>query len=107
MAFRARELREGTSPDEVRRELNAIQKEIAADLSLLRAQSPVTALITDATYTANYGQIVRVAPPSGGLRLILPPINIAVPNGRVVAVVEAATGALSVEAVDARAPRSS
>lgn len=100
MTFRARELREGTTPDEIRRELNAIQKEIAADLLALRSQAPVTPLVTDSTYSANYGQIVRAAPPSGGLRLILPPINIAVPNGRVVAVVEAATGALSVEAID-------
>jgi hypothetical protein len=100
MAFRARELREGTPLDELRREINAIQKELERELVTLRVSSPVTSLVTDATYSANYGQIVRLAPPSTGQRLILPAPNLSVPNGKVVAVVEAASGVLSVEAVD-------
>lgn len=100
MAFRARELRDDAALPEIRRQLNEIQKDIERDLASLRASSPVTSLITDATYSANYGQIVRLAPPSTGQRLILPAPNLAVPNGKVVAVVEAASGVLSVEAVD-------
>ena len=100
MVFRARELRDDASDLELRRQLNEIQKELERELVSLRTPSPVTSLITDATYSANYGQIVRLAPPSTGQRLILPAPNLSVPNGKVVAVVEAASGALSVEAVD-------
>lgn len=97
--FKPRELREGLALDELRRELNEIQKAIRADLDAVAGASPVTSLQTT-DYTARYGDVVRVAPPSGGLRLILPPVNLAQPNGFVTVVVETATGALTAEAVD-------
>lgn len=96
--FKARELRSDASPEEVRRQLNEIQKEIAADLAALSAARTVTELKTKG-YAARYGDVVRVAPPAGGLRVILPPVNPAQPNGRVTVVVESILGQLSVEAV--------
>jgi|SRR6188768_1894112 len=99
--FQPRELREGTSLDEIRRTLNEVQKAIAVDVSALSAGPRVTPLILDGPYAAGYGQVVRVAPPSGGLRVILPPKSLEQPAARVVVVVEGSAGALSVEAVDA------
>ena len=98
--FKARELRNDASPDEVRRQLNEIQKEIAADLQALAAARAVTE-VQIGDYTARYGDVVRMAPPSSGGRLILPPRNPAQPNARVTLVVVSATGAVTAEAVDA------
>lgn len=101
MRFKARELREGIPQDELRRELNAIQKEIRTDLEALERKSKVSQLLIDGSYAASYGEILRVAPPTSGFRLILPPRNLEQPDTRVVVVVEASAGALSAEAVDA------
>lgn len=98
--FKAREIRNDASQDEIRRQLNEIQKEIASDLAVALSRSRVTELLIDGPYAAGYGDVVRVAPPTGGFRLILPALNLAQPAARVVVVVEAATGALSVEAID-------
>lgn len=98
--FRARELREDATLPELRRQLNEIQREIAADLGALGARGKVSSLQLDGPYAAGYGETVRISPPSGGFRLILPPVNLEQPNGVVRAIVEGSTGALSVEAVD-------
>ena len=98
--FKARDLRDGTGLDEIRRTLNEIQKEIASDIAQALGKSRVTELIIDGPYAAGYGQVVRVAPPSGGLRVILPAVNLEQPGARVVVVVEGSAGALSVEAID-------
>lgn len=97
--FKARELRNDATPDEVRRQLNEIQKEIAADLATLSAARRVTELQLG-DYTARYGDIVRMAPPGAGARLLLPPVNLAQPNGRVTLVAESVTGAVTAEAID-------
>lgn len=99
--FKARELRDGTSLEEIRRTLNEIQKELAVDLGTALSRARVTELIIDGPYAARYGDVVRVAPPLLGLRVMLPPKNLEQPGARVVVVVEGVTGALSVEAVDA------
>jgi hypothetical protein len=99
--FRARDLREGTGLDELRRTLNEIQKELAQDIGQALTRVRVTEIIIDGPYAARYGDVVRVAPPAAGLRVILPPKNLEQPGARVVVVVEGSTGALSVEAVDA------
>jgi hypothetical protein len=102
--FKARDLRDGTGLDEIRRTLNEIQKELAADLAQALSRSRVTELIIDGPYAARYGDVVRVAPPAAGLRVILPPKNLEQPGARVVLVVEGdaeKAGSLSVEAVDA------
>jgi len=96
--FKARELRNDASLDEVRRQLNEVQKELAADLAVLSASRRVTELQLG-DYTARYDDIVRMAPPSAGARLILPPLNLAQPNGRVTLIIESVTGNVSVEAV--------
>lgn len=100
MLFRARELRDGASADEMRRQMNEAFKLIERDLVAALAKGKVSALITESTYAAGFGEVARFAPPSGGTRLILPEPNLAQLDARVTAVCEAATGALSVEVVN-------
>jgi hypothetical protein len=100
MLFRARELREGSTPDDLRRQMNEAFKLIERDLTAALTKSKVSSLITDATYSAAFGEVVRVAPPSTGTRLILPEPNLAQLDSRITAVQEAATGPLSVEVVN-------
>lgn len=97
--FKPRDLRDGTSLEEIRRTLNEIQKELRADLDSALGLSRVTSVQTS-DFAAGYGDVVRVAPPSTGLRVILPPVNLAQPQGFVTVVVEGTAGALSAEAVD-------
>lgn len=100
--FRPRELRQGISLDELRRELNEAQKEIAAEIARLSARRRVTELLIAGPYACNYGDIVRVSPPAAGLRLILPAVNLAQPDGVVTVLFESSKGGdLSVEAIDA------
>ena len=97
--FQPRELREGSTLDELRRQLNEIQRAIASDITALSQRARVTPLLIDGPYAAQYGDLVRVAPPSGGFRLILPPVSLEQPDARVRVAVEGATGALTAEAV--------
>lgn len=98
--FRPRELRQGIALDELRRELNEAQKEIAAELAKLAVRRRVTELQIASTVTAQYGDVLRVAPPVAGLRVVLPPVNLERLDSRVTVVVESSSGALSVEVVD-------
>ena len=100
MLFRARELREGATSDELRRQMNEAFRAIERDLVEALTRSKVSQLITAATYAAAFGEVARFAPPSAGTRLILPEPNLARLDARVTAVCEAATGALSVEVVN-------
>jgi hypothetical protein len=100
MLFRARELREGATPEDLRRQMNEAFKLIERDLTAALSKAKVSSLVTDATYSAGFGEVVRVAPPSAGTRLILPEPNLAQLDSRITAVQEAATGALSVEVVN-------
>lgn len=99
--FRARELRQGISPDELRREFNEAQREVAAEFALLSGRRRVTELQIAGPFSARYGDVVRVSPPTAGLRVVLPPVNLEQPDARVTVVVEGSSGALTVEAVDA------
>lgn len=100
--FRPRELREGIPLDELRRELNEAQKEIAAEIARLSNRGRVTELIIAGPFAARNGDIVRVAPPSGGLALLLPPVNLEQPEAVVTVLLESAKGGdLFVEAVGA------
>lgn len=98
--FRAREIREGASPDELRRQMNEAFRAIERDLSAALSSSKVSEVITASTYAPGFGEVARVAPPSGGLRLILPEPNLARLGSRITVVQEAASGALSVEVVN-------
>ncbi len=100
MLFRARELREGATPDDLRRQMNEAFKAIERDLVEALAKGKVSSLITDSTYSAGFGEVARFAPPSTGTRLILPEPNLAQLDARITAVQEAATGPLSVEVIN-------
>ncbi len=80
--------------------MNEAFKLIERDLTEALSKAKVSSLITDATYSAGFGEVVRFAPPATGTRLILPAPNLAQLDSRITAVCEAATGALSVEVVD-------
>ncbi len=97
--FKPRELRNDASLDEIRRQLNEVQKEIASDLTTLGQKAHVTA-VQLGDYAARYSDVVRMAPPVAGARLILPPVNLARQNDRVTVVLVADMGALTAEAVD-------
>jgi hypothetical protein len=99
--FRHRDL-QSSDPAELRRQLNAELRSIEAELAGLRARGAVSSVqVID--YTARFGEVARVAPPSTGLRVTLPPALLAQTgkSSRVVVVVEGEAGALTVEAVDA------
>ena len=100
MVFRAHELREGSSPDEMRRQLNEALKLIERDLVTALSRPRVSELITASSYAASFGEVVRVAPPSGGLSLLLPEPNLARLDARITVVQEAASGAMTVEVVN-------
>lgn len=100
--FKAREIRNDATLDEIRRQLNEIQKDLASDLSVALAARKVAELQLG-DYAAGYGDVARFAPPSAGARLILPepnPARLGDDSSRVTAVLEAATGALTVEVVN-------
>lgn len=86
--------------DDLLRQLNEIQKEIARDISAALGRRKMSEVIIASTYAASFGEVVRIAPPSGGTRLVLPAPNLGALDSRITAVVEAASGALSVEVVD-------
>lgn len=96
--FRHRDL-QSSDPAELRRQLNAELRAIEAELAGLRSRSAVSAVRTT-DVQARFGELVRVSPPSAGLRVTLPPVVLGQSSGRVVVVVEGDAGALSVEAVD-------
>lgn len=98
--FRPRELRPGTAGDDLLRQLNEIQKEIARDIAAAFGRRKMSEVVIASTYAASFGEVVRIAPPSGGTRLVLPAPNLGALDSRITAVVEAASGALSVEVVD-------
>jgi hypothetical protein len=100
MLFRAREIREGTNPDELRRQLNEALKLIERDLSTALGRPRVSEVITAATYAPSFGEVARVAPPSTGLALQLPEPNLARLGERVNVVQVAASGAMTVEVVN-------
>ena len=96
--FRPRDLRHADI-GELRRQLNEIQKEISSDIDLLARKGRVTELVlTD--YAASFGDVVRMAPPSTGARLILPAPLPGRVGEHVTLTVEAETGAVTVEVVD-------
>lgn len=95
--FRPRDLRRAPE-DELRRQLNEIQKEISSDIDLLSRRGRVTELQLG-DYAASFGDLVRMAPPTAGARLILPEPLPARVGERVTLAVEAAVGAVTVEAV--------
>jgi hypothetical protein len=99
-SFRPRDLQKDSDLEDVRRQLNQIQVEIGRDLDALFSRGKLGELITASTYAAAFGEVVRLAPPSGGTRLILPEVNLGALGSRILVVQEAATGALSVEAVN-------
>jgi hypothetical protein len=98
--FRPRDLQKDSDLEDVRRQLNQIQVEIGRDLDTLFAARKQSEVITATTYAAAFGEVARFAPPSGGTRLILPELNLSALDSRVTAVVEAASGPLSVEVVN-------
>jgi hypothetical protein len=98
--FRPRELQKDSDLEDVRRQLNQLQVEIGRDLDTLFAARKQSEVITATTYAAAFGEVARFAPPSGGTRLILPEPNPSALDSRVTAVVEAASGPLSVEVVN-------
>ena len=95
--FRPRDLRQA-SLDELRRQLNEIQKEISSDIDLLARRGRTTELQLG-DYAASFGDLVRMAPPATGARLILPEPLLARVGDRVTLAVEAAVGAVTVEVV--------
>lgn len=96
--FRPRDLRHADLA-ELRRQLNEIQKEISSDIDLVSRKGRVTELVlTD--YAASFGDVVRMAPPSSGARLILPAPLPGRVGEHVTLTVEAETGAVTVEVVD-------
>lgn len=97
--FQPRDI-ETDDPSELRKQLNLIQKKIFQDIALLERRPLVSAVQTGATYGARYGEIVRVSPPTTGLRVILPPPGLALANARVAVIVEGTAGPLTLEAVD-------
>lgn len=100
MLFRAREIREGATADEQRRQLNEALKLIERDLSQALSRRRVSEVVTASSYAPGFGEVVRGAPPSTGQRLILPEPNLAALDARVTYVQVAATGALTVEVVN-------
>lgn len=98
--FRPRELQKDSDLEDVRRQLNQVQVEIGRDIDTLFAGTRVTELITATSYAASFGDVARFAPPSAGVRLILPEPNPAVRNGRVTAVSETAGGDIVAEVVN-------
>lgn len=98
--FRAREIREGATPEDLRRQLNEAFKLIERDIGAALSSSKVSEVITASTYAPGFGEVARVAPPSTGLALILPEPNLAQLDARVTVVQEAASGAMTVEVVN-------
>jgi hypothetical protein len=100
MLFRAREIREGSSPEEMRRQLNEAFKLLERDVAEALGRPKMSEVITAASYAPAFGEVARVAPPSGGLSLILPEPNLARLGARITVVQEAASGAMTVEVVN-------
>lgn len=100
MLFRAREIREGSSPEEMRRQLNEAFKLIERDVAEALGRPKMSEVITASSYAPSFGEVARVAPPSGGLSLILPEPNLARLGARITVVQEAASGAMTVEVVN-------
>lgn len=100
MLFRAREIREGSSPEEMRRQLNEAFKLIERDLVSALARGKMSEVITASVYAPAFGEVARVAPPSTGLSLVLPEPNLARLDARITVVQEAASGAMTVEVVN-------
>lgn len=96
--FRPRDLRQATL-EELRRQLNEIQKEISSDIDLLARRGRTTELQLG-DYAAAFGDLVRMAAPATGARLILPEPLPGRVGDRVTLASEAAVGAVTVEVVD-------
>lgn len=96
--FRPRDLR--NAPDhELRRQLNEVQKEISSDIDALSRKGRVTELQLG-DYAASFGDVVRMAAPSTGARLILPEPILGRVGERVTLTSEAEVGPVTVEVVD-------
>lgn len=96
--FRPRDLRRADET-ELRRQLNEVQREISSDIDLLSHKGRTTDLQLG-DYSAAFGDLVRMAPPSAGARLILPEPLASRVGERVTLTVEAAVGAVTVEVVN-------
>lgn len=99
-SFRPRDF-SGCSPEQMRRLLNDMQREIAAALNALEQGDPVTPVITS-DYAAQYGELVRMSPSAAGARLLLPPIILARvgQRSRIVLQVGDGAGPITIEAID-------
>lgn len=68
-SFKPRSWFSTDDPVKLRRELVEFQQEV---LSALNVRDSVSPLLTSSSYAAKYDEIVRVSPPAGGFRLLLP-----------------------------------
>ncbi len=84
----------------MRRQLNEALKLIERDLSSALGRPKMSEVITAASYAPAFEEVVRVAPPSTGLALVLPEPNLARLDARVTVVQVAASGAMTVEVVN-------
>ncbi len=98
--FRAKEIREGATEDELRRQLNEAFKLIERDLTAALSSPKVSEVITASVYAPSFGEVARVAPPSTGLSLVLPEPNLSRIDARITVVQEAASGPMTVEVVN-------
>lgn len=96
MTFRPLELQSGATPETLRRTLNEAQRQIFEDLQLIR-RGARQATLQVGDYAAQYGEHVRLSPPTAGAKVVLPPVNIAALPARVLVSVETATGPVFAE----------
>lgn len=97
MVFRPQTFANVEDPQELRRYLLELQQELARALGETNQLSPV---VTSATYAANYDEIVRIDPPTGGTTVILPPPSIAKAGATVTLTVVGDGGQITLECVD-------
>lgn len=99
MALTPRRVWSTSDPVELQRELVDFQKELLDQLALLGARARLRAATTDDVF-ANYGDILRLSPDSGGQTLTLPPATPAVAGARVTATIESDDGVVTIQVVD-------
>jgi hypothetical protein len=86
-------------PAQLQEELQELQRSVSDELARLGARARVRAETQDSVF-ANYGDLVRLDPPTGGLVLTLPPATPAVAGSSVEAVITSADGSVTVQVVD-------
>jgi hypothetical protein len=87
-------------PERLQEELHELQRSLNDELVRLGARSRVRPSSQTDVF-ANYGDVVRLDPTSSGLVLTLPPANPAAAGATIEALIESASGAVTVQAVDA------